>query len=96
MAPGSPFASLEEAAALLQYKPFGISVDAARREANVVAILRDEADWHTRLVRVADAHWGFFEHRNVQLELCYQVAPIEYQWQRGEVYRIEPAVVGVA
>jgi hypothetical protein len=84
---GSPFASLEEAAALLQYKPFGISVDAGET-ANVVAITRDEAAWHARLVRVASAHWGFFQRREVQLELCYEVDPIDYRWNRGRTYRV--------
>jgi hypothetical protein len=93
LAQGSPFATIEEAAGLLQYKPFGISVDERGRFANVVAITRDEARWRTRLVQVPSANWSFFAGRPAQLELCYEAAPILYRWNRGVDYRLreEPA-----
>jgi hypothetical protein len=80
----SVFASLEEAAAFLKYKPFGISVDPAGT-ANVVAIQRDEAVWKCRLVHVVSAEWRFFEGKTVRAEICYEVEPIDYQWSRGRI-----------
>ncbi len=79
----SPFSSLEEVADRLKYKPFGISFDVERGEANVVRIVRDERAWRSRLVRVLAADWAFFAGRDAHLELCYEVAPIDYQWNRG-------------
>ncbi len=84
--PGSPFGSLEEAASFLKYRPFGISVDEGRGEANVVEITRKERAWRSPLVHVAEAGWQFFAGKQVALELCYEVEPIAYQWNRGKVY----------
>jgi uncharacterized protein DUF2071 len=81
----SLFSSLEEAAAFLKYKPFGISITPSGR-ANVVAIRRDEAAWKSRLVHVVSADWRFFEGKAVRPEICYEVAPIDYRWNRGRVY----------
>lgn len=83
--PRSAFASLDEAATFLKYKPYGISVDQAGR-ANVVHITRDELAWRSRLVRVAAADWAFFCSQDVEPEICYEVEPIFYQWDRGRVY----------
>lgn len=83
----SLFSSLEEAAAYLKYKPIGISLNTAGR-ANVVAIRRDEAAWKSRLVHVISADWRFFEGKSVRPEICYEVAPIDYQWDRGRVYAV--------
>jgi hypothetical protein len=80
----SVFSSLEEAAAFLKYKPFGISVDPAGN-ANIVAIKRDEAAWKSRLVPVVSAEWRFFEGKTVRPEICYEVEPINYQWNRGRI-----------
>jgi hypothetical protein len=77
----SAFASLEEAAVFLKYKPFGISIDRQGR-ANVVAIRRDESEWHSRLVH-ATAEWAFFHEMSMRPEICYEVDPIAYQWNRG-------------
>jgi uncharacterized protein DUF2071 len=81
----SQFSSLEEAAAFLKYKPFGISLDVAG-SANVVAIRRDEAAWQSRLVHVVSADWRFFEGKTVRPEICYEVASIAYQWNRGQLH----------
>jgi hypothetical protein len=80
----SVFPSLEAAAAFLKYKPFGISVDAANR-ANVVDIQREDAAWKSRLVSVVSAEWKFFEGMTVRPEICYEVDPIAYQWNRGRI-----------
>jgi hypothetical protein len=85
--PDSAFASLEEAAEFLKYKPAAISVS-RRGHANVVTITRDEAAWRSRLVHVVAANWSFFRGRTPRPEICYEVAPIAYQWNRGRTYRI--------
>lgn len=85
----SAFSSLAEAKAFLEYEPFGIGVSPAG-EVNVVPVLRDEAAWQTRLLRVKGAAWGFFDDKDVRPEICYQAAPIDYRWQRGRVYRTAP------
>jgi hypothetical protein len=80
----SLFSSLEDGAAFLKYKPFGISITASGR-ANVVAIRRDEVAWQSRLVQVVSADWRFFEGKTVRPEICYEVEPIDYQWNRGRI-----------
>jgi uncharacterized protein DUF2071 len=82
----SAFGSLEEAAQRLKYQPFGLSVG-ADGAVNLVRIVRREADWRSRLVRVETADWAFFAGRTVQPEICYEVEPIVYQWNRARVYR---------
>ena len=84
LAAGSPFESIEEASAFLKYKPLGLSVgkDGA---VNVVRIVRDESAWRGRAVAVASQRWSFFEGKSAVPELCTEVEPIEYRWNRGEV-----------
>lgn len=79
---GSPFGGLEEAARALKYKPCGISVPGMGR-VNLVRIRRDETAWRSRLVAVRNAEWSFFREREAHPEICYEVDPIEYIWQRG-------------
>jgi len=86
LAPDSPFTSLDDAAAFLKYKPFGISID-DKGDANVVRIVRREDAWRGRLIQVESAHWAYFDDKVVQPEICYEVAPIVYRWNRGEVLR---------
>jgi Uncharacterized conserved protein (COG2071) len=88
-AAGSPFASLEEAAEWLKYKPFGIS-PCGERAINVVRVARDEAAWRSRLVTVQKALWEFLEPYETALEICYEVAPIDYRWERGRIYPVMP------
>ena len=80
----SAFGSLDEAAAFLEYKPFGLSVDAGGR-VNVVKIVRREEDWRARLVPVIEEHWSFFDDKATRPEVCFQVEPIAYQWNRGTI-----------
>ncbi len=82
---GSAFASLDEAAAFLKYKPYDISIEPDGR-ANVVRIARDEDAWRSRLVRVEEQRWAFFDDKSVRPEICYQVDPIVYRWNRARVY----------
>jgi hypothetical protein len=78
----SAFSSLEEAAAFLKYQPRGISV-APDGVANVLEIEREEAAWRYRLVTASEARWSFFQGRGMRPEICYEVEPIPYQWNRG-------------
>jgi hypothetical protein len=81
----SAFSSLDEAARFLKYKPCGLSAIPGRG-ASVVRISRDERAWQYRLVRVEEAEWAFFQGKSVLPEICYQVDPIEYRWNRAQVY----------
>lgn len=78
----SAFETLDEAAAFLKYKPFGLSVLPGGK-VSVVKIVRDESAWKSRLVRVQSQRWSFFADKDVRPEICYEVAPIEYQWNRA-------------
>jgi len=86
LSPTSAFTSLEEAADFLKYKPNGISIQ-RNGAANVVRIARQEDLWRYRLMHVEKAHWSFFDSMDVQPEICYQIEPIAYQWNRGKLYR---------
>lgn len=86
--PGSPFASLDSAAEWLKYKPFGLS-PCSDEAINVVRVARDEAAWRSRLVTVEKARWEFLEPYETALELCYEVEPIDYQWERGRIVRVK-------
>jgi hypothetical protein len=87
----SAFASLDEAATFLKYKPYGISLDKAGR-ANVVHITRNEQAWHYRLTQVEYADWTFLHDHDIQPEICYTVEPIHYQWDRGQVYAMHEKI----
>ena len=86
--PGSPFASLGEAAERLKYKPFGLS-PCGHGAINIVRVARDEAAWRSRLVAVEKARWEFLEAHETALEICYEVEPIDYQWERGRIVRVK-------
>jgi len=90
LSPRSAFDSIKEASHFLKYKPNGISVD-SRGRANIVHIDRNERSWKARLVTAEEARWSFLSDRNVNLEICYEVAPISYQWKRARIYA--PSVV---
>lgn len=81
----SAFDSLEEARQFLKYKPNGVSIG-ANGSANIVHIVRDEKAWKSNLVVVDEAHWSFLEGKNVKPEICYEVEPIHYQWNRARRY----------
>lgn len=79
----SAFGSLDEAAAFLKYKPRGFSVG-EDGEVSVVRIVRDESAWRARSVEVVSQEWAFFSGMRVTPEICTEVEPIEYRWNRGE------------
>ena len=78
----SSFSSLPEAIAALKTKPFGLSVD-ARGRVRIVKIIRNESAWKSRAVKMILDHWAFLSGRPVRPELCLEVDPIAYQWNRG-------------
>lgn len=89
LAAGSPFVSLDEAAMALEYKPAALSPRSGNR-VEITRVRRDEAAWRWRLVKVIAAEWEFFRGKNVQLELCYEVAPVDYEWQRATTEEARP------
>jgi hypothetical protein len=80
---GSPFGSLFEAKAALKYKPFALSPVCANK-ARVLRVRRDEEAWKSKLV-TAHCDLEFFKGRNISPEIAYDVAPIEYVWERGKI-----------
>ncbi len=85
---GSPFPSLRAAAAALEYKPAALSPhrsDAVR----VLRVQRDAAAWKWHPVAVAEARWQFFAAKPVEFELCYEVAPVEYRWERTRIVEVK-------
>ncbi len=89
LAEGSPFSSLDEAEAFLKYKPSALSVESGDT-LQVVRVRREEAAWHSRVVAVPEAQWRFLADHQATLELCYEVDPIEYRWERGQTVRVVP------
>jgi len=83
---GSPFAELAAAEAFLKYKPAGISVK--QQEVNVLRITRDEAAWRARPVHVIEAEFEFLKPLNASFELCSELEPVHYRWNRAERYRL--------
>jgi hypothetical protein len=86
---GSPFSTLEEAAAFLKYKPYGLAVE-SEDTLQVVRVRREEAAWRSRLVTVPEAEWRFLADQDATLELCCEVEPIDYRWERGYSVRVVP------
>ena len=83
LAAGSPFGSLFEAKAVLRYKPFALS-PAGPDKVRMLHVRRDERAWKSRLV-AAETDFRFFDGREVEPEVHYEVEPIEYLWERGKV-----------
>jgi hypothetical protein len=87
----SAFASLAEAEACLRYTPRAISVRDG--VASVLDISRDETQWRTTPVMIEHARWRFFDDVDARPELAFEIAPMEYQWNRGRnvpAFGIEP------
>lgn len=79
----SLFGSLGEASAFLKYKPRGFSVG-KDGQVRVVRIVRDESAWRARPVEIVSQEWAFFKGMRVTPEICTEVDPIAYQWNRSE------------
>lgn len=79
-----PFSELDAAQAFLKYKPAGISVN--RYGVDVLRITRDESAWRSKLVHVEHADFAFLKPFDATLEVCYEVEPVHYRWNRAERY----------
>ncbi|HYM60925.1 MAG TPA: DUF2071 domain-containing protein [Thermoanaerobaculia bacterium] len=77
----SAFGSLAEAEARLRYTPRAISV--RNGVANILDVARDESQWRTSPVTIEHARWRFFGDVEARPELAFEIAPMEYQWNRG-------------
>lgn len=86
LAPGSPFASVEEARGFLKYRPMGLAPSAAGRRLRLAEVFRAESEWDERLVRIESARFGFLDglgRGRPVVEVATRVAPIEYRWRLG-------------
>jgi hypothetical protein len=91
LAPGSPFASLEERERVLKYAPFGLSVSNSGRCLRVAEVIRDEALWREESVEVEAADWTYPRSlglRDLRLVRATRVAPIDYRWRIGRTERL--------
>ena len=92
---GSPFASPEEAAEFLKYRPLGLSVDLDGRYLERTEVVRDEAALREWPVSVIEAHWKFLDglgQDELRLERAVRVDPIAYQWRLGRRAPLAPPV----
>jgi Uncharacterized conserved protein (COG2071) len=91
LAPGSPFASLEERERVLKYAPFGLSVSNSGQCLRVAEVIRDEALWREEPVEVEAADWSYPRSlglRDLWLVRATRVAPIDYRWRIGRTERL--------
>ena len=91
LAPGSPFASLEERERTLKYAPFGLSVSNSGQCLRVAEVIRDEALWREEPVEVEAADWSYPRSlglRDLRLVRATRVAPIDYRWRIGRTERL--------
>jgi uncharacterized protein DUF2071 len=91
LAPGSPFASLEERERVLKYAPFGLSVFNSGQCLRVAEVIRDEALWREEPVEVEAADWSYPRSlglRDPRLVRATRVAPIDYRWRIGRTERL--------
>jgi hypothetical protein len=89
-APVSPFLDIPTAQKALKYPPRGLSPEQGGEAVNAVHIVRDESAWRSEPIAMEEAQWEFFKERDAHFELCCEVAPIAYEWRRGEVLRVAP------
>jgi len=91
LAPGSPFASLEERERVLKYAPFGLSVSNSGQCLRVAEVIRDEALWREEPVEVEAADWSY--PRSLGLRYLRRVpptrvAPSDYRWRIARTERL--------
>jgi hypothetical protein len=89
VATDSCFASPEEAASFLKYRPFGLSV--AGKRLKLAEVFRNESDWHETPVGVAHSRWNYLEslgQHDIPLERATRVSPIDYRWRLGRTERL--------
>lgn len=88
----SPFHSMEEAVRLLKYPACALSVDKGGK-VHAVTITRDESRWHSRPVAVVEEDVPVMREAGAGLEMAFEVAPIDYQWNRGRILAAQTSVL---
>ncbi|MDX6766174.1 MAG: DUF2071 domain-containing protein [Candidatus Methylacidiphilales bacterium] len=81
----SPFHSVEEAVRLLKYPACALSHRGDSIHA--LTITRDESRWCSRPVAVLDEDVPVMREAGAELEMAFEVDPIDYQWDRGRRIR---------
>jgi hypothetical protein len=89
LAEGSPFATIEEGAQALEYPPRAIC-PTDDGGVSAVQVRRDPAAWRWRNVVATEARWTLPGLAGAPLELCYEVEPIDYLWERAQRVNIQP------
>lgn len=78
-------------AGFLKYQPLGISTNARGSLLRLAEVLRDEAKWSERAVRVNEAEFVFLERakqRDLTLVAATEVAPLDYTWRIGRTAKV--------
>jgi hypothetical protein len=88
-ADGSPFATLDEAAQALEYPPRALC-PTDDGSVSVVQVRRDPAAWRWRNVAATEARWVLPGLAEAPLELCYEIEPIDYRWERAQRVKGRP------
>jgi hypothetical protein len=83
----APFASLAEAVAFLKYGPAGLSMSSSGA-IEVVRIRRHEAAWRSVPVTLEQGDFGYVKAFDARHILSFELAPIDYRWQRAERFRV--------
>ena len=87
LAEGSPFASLSEAATFLKppHRLFVLDSDGGILTTEIERLEdgRGKGKRDHRLVRVPKAEWGLPEVASLPLEICFDIAPLQYRWPTG-------------
>jgi len=78
-AEGSPFQSVQEAAQFLDYLPGGLVVNEGG-EVEVAPARRDETQWRATAVYAGGDRWELLASEGAELELAFEIAPVEYEW----------------
>jgi hypothetical protein len=79
----SPFRCVEEAVRFLKYPAHALS-PAGPGRVHVLSITRDEAAWRSRPVGVLEERIDFLRGTGAELEMAFEVDPIDYVWNRGK------------
>lgn len=79
----SAFASAEQVARFLKYRPVALSVSRGGR-LKITSVQRHEPDWHEGPLRVVTEHLAFLERFGPRRrELATRVRPLDYRWVLG-------------
>jgi hypothetical protein len=91
LADGSPFAALADAAKALEYPPRALCPQ-GNGALTSVQVRRDPSAWRWCNVVATEVSWLLRGLGGAPLELCYEVEPIDYLWERGRTVHVEPCV----